>query len=181
MFDHQGQYVMVMEYVPSGNLHALIKRSPLPTTDAVRITLELCDALAQAHHIHIIHRDIKPENILMAEDGLPKLTDFGVARLLSETGRLTGTGALVGTPYYMSPEAWQGKPLDAQADIWSLGVVLFEMLSGQVPFAGDTLPAVMHKVLTELPPDLRALRPDVPPKTGCRGGTGADSRQGPAV
>ncbi len=162
MVDCQDRQVIVMEYVPGGNLHDLIQRGPLPVAQAVRIALELADALAQAHHIHIVHRDIKPENVLMADGVTPKLTDFGVARLLSETGRLTGTGALVGTPFYMSPEAWQGQALTAQADVWSLGVVLYEMVSGQVPFPGDTLPAVMHKVLMESPPDLRVLSPELP-------------------
>jgi eukaryotic-like serine/threonine-protein kinase len=162
MFDHQGQWVIVMEYVPGGSLHALIQQGPLPVAEAVRITLELCDALAQAHHTDIIHRDIKPENVLLTLDQVPKLTDFGVARLVGERARLTGTGMQIGTPYYMSPEAWEGKPLDAQADIWSLGVMLYEMLAGQVPFYGDTLIAVMNKVLTAPVPNIKALRPDLP-------------------
>jgi glucose/mannose transport system substrate-binding protein len=163
MFPLGKQQAIVMEYVPGGSLHSLIQRGPLPVDQATRIALELSDALARAHHLNIIHRDLKPENVLMAEDGTPKLNDFGVARLLSETARLTGTGTQVGTPYYMSPEAWEGKKLDAQADIWSLGVVLFEMLSGQLPFTGETLVAVMNKVLTTTPPELRKLRADVPP------------------
>ena len=163
MFAVGKQQAIVMEFVPGGSLHSLVKRGPLPVAQAMRIALELSDALAQAHHINIIHRDIKPENVLMAEDGRPKLTDFGVARLLSETHRLTGTGTQMGTPYYMSPEAWEGKQLDEQTDIWSLGVVLFEMVTGKVPFTGDTLVAVMNKVLTTPPPDLKTLRPDVPP------------------
>jgi eukaryotic-like serine/threonine-protein kinase len=163
MFAIGKQQAIVMEYVPGGSLHSLVKRGALPIHHAVRIALELSDALAQAHHINIIHRDLKPENVLMSEEGRPKLTDFGVARLLSETQRLTGTGTQVGTPYYMCPEAWEGKKLDEQSDIWSLGVVLFEMITGKVPFTGDTLVAVMNRVLTTPPPDLRTLRPDVPP------------------
>ncbi len=164
MFAHQGHQVIVMEYIGGGNLRDLIAQGPVPLGNAVRIALELSDALAQAHHINIIHRDLKPENVLRSEAGTPKLTDFGVARLLSETKRLTGTGALVGTPYYMSPEAWQGRPLDARADVWSLGVALYEMVTGRVPFEGDTLPAVMSKVMMELPPDPRTLRADIPPE-----------------
>jgi serine/threonine-protein kinase len=162
MFVHQGQQVIVMEYMPGGSLHTLIRRGALPAVRAREIALDLCDALIHAHRLGIIHRDIKPENVLLAEDGTPKLTDFGVARLLATNTRLTGTGTQVGTPYYMSPEAWEGKPLDAQADVWSLGVVLFEMLTGQVPFAGDTAAAVMTKVLMTPPPDLLTLSPDVP-------------------
>jgi peptide/nickel transport system substrate-binding protein len=163
-FQHEGQQVIVLEYVPGGSLHQLIKQGPLPIDQACRIALELCDALTRAHHLKIIHRDIKPENVLLAEDGTPKLSDFGVARLVSEGTRLTGTGTQVGTPFYMSPEAWQGQRLDGQADIWSLGVLLYEMLAGQVPFGGDTLVAVMNKVLTAPLPDLKPLRPEVPPE-----------------
>src|SRR3990172_3715242 len=162
-FQHEEQSVIVMEYVSGGSLNDLIERGPLSIERTRQIALELCDALTRAHHLNAIHRDIKPENVLIAEDGTPKLTDFGMARLVRESRQLTGSGARIGTPYYMSPEAWEGKPLDAQADIWSLGVVLFEMLSGQVPFVGDTLVAVMNKVLTAPLPDLKQLRPDAPP------------------
>ncbi len=163
MFPHEGQHVIVMEFVPGGSLHGLIKREGLlPLDRARRLALELCDALTRAHHLNIIHRDIKPENILIDADGTPKLTDFGLARLIGEGTRLTGTGTLLGTPYYMSPEAWEGKPLDAQADIWSLGVVLYEVLTGSVPFGGETLAAVMNKVLTAPLPDMPTLRADLP-------------------
>jgi serine/threonine protein kinase len=160
-FEHQGQFVIVMEYLPGGSLHDLIKKGPLPIDRARRITLELCDALIRSHLLNIIHRDIKPENVLIDKDGRPKLADFGVARLQEGT-RMTHTGTQVGTPYYMSPEAWEGQPLDAQADIWSLGVLFFEMLAGKVPFGGDTGAAVMKKVLTTPPPDLKKIRDDTP-------------------
>jgi branched-chain amino acid transport system substrate-binding protein len=163
MLTLEEQHVIIMEYVPGGSLHALLREGPLPLERTRRMTLELCDALTRAHHLNIIHRDLKPENVLLAADGTPKLTDFGVARLISEGTRLTSTGAQVGTPFYMSPEAWEGKPLDAQTDIWSLGIMLYEMLSGQVPFSGDTIVAVMNKVLNAPLPELTDLRPDVPP------------------
>ena len=164
MFDFEDKHVIVMEFVGGGSLHLLLRQGPLPVERVRQIGIDLCDALISAHRLNIIHRDLKPENVLMAPDGTPKLTDFGVARLLSEGTRLTGTGAQVGTPYYMSPEAWEGKALDAQADIWSLGVMLFEMLAGEVPFSGDTMAAVMTKVLmSQQPPDLKKMRPDVPP------------------
>ncbi len=161
-FQHEEQYVIVMEYVGGGSLHSLIKQGPLPINRTQKIALELCDALTRAHHLNIVHRDIKPENILLAEDGTPKLTDFGVAKLMSEATRLTGTGTQVGTPYYMCPEAWEGRPLDAQADIWSLGIVFYEMLAGEVPFGGETLVAVMNKVLNSPLPDLKTKRADIP-------------------
>ena len=164
MFEFENKHVIVMEFMAGGSLHNLLRQGALPVERARQIALDLCDALTSAHRLNIIHRDLKPENVLMAQDGTPKLTDFGVARLLSEGTRLTGTGAQVGTPYYMSPEAWEGKALDTQADIWSLGVMLFEMLAGEVPFSGDTMAAVMTKVLmSQQPPDLRRLRPEVPP------------------
>ena len=160
-FQYGENYVIVMEYVSGGSLHELISKGPLSIGRANRIALELCDALIRSHHLNIIHRDLKPENVLLAEDGTPKLADFGVARL-SEGTRMTRSGTQVGTPYYMAPEAWEGKPLDAQADIWSLGVILFEMVTGQVPFGGDTSAAVMNKVLTTPPPDMKKLRAEVP-------------------
>lgn len=158
-FDHEGQYVIVMEYVPGGSLHDLLKQGPLPVDQARRIAIELCDALIRSHHLNIVHRDLKPENVLLDQDGKPKLADFGVARL-GEGTRMTRTGTQVGTPYYMAPEAWGGKPLDAQADIWSLGIMLFEMLAGQVPFSGDTPLAVMGQVNTATIPNLKKLRPE---------------------
>jgi serine/threonine protein kinase len=160
-FEYEGQYVIVMEYVAGGSLHGLIKKGPIPVEHVRDIALELCDALVRSHHLNIIHRDIKPENVLLTEDGKPKLADFGVARL-NEGTRMTRSGAQVGTPYYMSPEAWEGKTIGAQADIWSLGVMLFEMLAGQVPFGGDTGATVMKNVLTAPPPNLKKLRADVP-------------------
>lgn len=160
-FENESQYVIVMEYVSGGNLQDLIKQGRLPIEDAKRIALELCDALIRSHHLNIIHRDIKPENVLLTDDGKPKLADFGVARL-NEGSHMTRTGTQVGTPFYMSPEAWEGKSLNAQTDIWSLGVMLFEMLTGQVPFEGDTGAVVMNKVLTSQPPDINKLRKEVP-------------------
>lgn len=160
-FEHDEQYVIVMEYVPGGSLYELIKAGPLPIERASQIALDLCDALIRAHRLNIIHRDIKPENVLIAEDGTPKLADFGVARL-SEGTRMTRTGTKVGTPYYMAPEAWKGETIDAQADIWSLGVVMYEMLAGKVPFDGDSEFSVMTKVCTTPPPDLKKLRKEVP-------------------
>ena len=162
-FPHEGQQAIVMEYVGGGSLHDLLKRGLLPVEQTRQIAIDLCDALTSAHRLNIIHRDLKPENVLLALDGTPKLTDFGVARLVSEGTRLTGTGTQIGTPFYMSPEAWQGQRLDAQTDIWSLGVMLWEMLTGDVPFGGDTMAAVMTKVLTAPLPDIKKLRAETPP------------------
>src|SRR3972149_3069992 len=162
-FQHESRQAIVLEFVPGGSLHDLLKHeAPLDIPRVKQVALDLCDALIRAHRLNIVHRDIKPENVLMAEDGTPRLTDFGVARLVGDATRLTGTGTQIGTPYYMSPEAWEGEQLDAQSDIWPLGVRLYEMLSGQVPFGGETLAAVMNKVLTAPLPDLRSARPETP-------------------
>lgn len=160
-FEHDEQFVIVMEYVGGGSLFDLLKEGALPIERARQVALDLCDALIRAHRLNIIHRDIKPENVLLDENGTPKLADFGVARL-NEGTRMTRSGTQVGTPHYMPPEAWEGKELDAQADIWSLGVMLFEMLSGQFPFDGNTPPMVMNKIFTSELPDLKKLRKDVP-------------------
>lgn len=160
-FEHEEYYVIVMEYVSGGSLHDLISKGAFSIEESNRIALGLCDALIRSHNLGIIHRDLKPENILLTKEGTPKLADFGVARL-NEGTRMTRSGTQVGTPYYMAPEAWEGKVLDAQADIWSLGVVIFEMLTGKVPFGGDTGAAVMNKVLTTNPPNLRTLRNEIP-------------------
>ena len=161
-FEHGEHYVIVMEYIPSGSLYDLIRAGPLPIDRASQIALDLCDALIRAHRLNIVHRDIKPDNVMIDRDGTPKLADFGVARLIEGT-RMTHTGTKVGTPYYMAPEAWKGETIDAQSDIWSLGVMIFEMLVGKVPFDGDSEFAVMTKICTTPPPDLKKLRADVSP------------------
>jgi len=133
----------------------------LPITRALQIALELADALARAHHLGVIHRDLKPANVLLAEDGTPRLTDFGHAHVAASP-RLTRTGALVGSVGYLSPEACNGEPLDPRADIWSLGVLLFEMLTGELPFVGDSLIAAVTAILTQPVPELAQRCPDVP-------------------
>jgi serine/threonine protein kinase/tetratricopeptide (TPR) repeat protein len=159
---HEGQQYLVLEYVAGGSLRALLQRKPrLALARALSILLELCDALARAHHLSTLHRDIKPENVLIAEDGTPRLTDFGLAR--SGNQRITQENAILGTVTYLSPEALWGEPLDQRADVWACGVMLFEMLAGRCPFEGDRQGAVITSILQRAPPDLQALRPDAPP------------------
>jgi predicted ATPase/transcriptional regulator with XRE-family HTH domain len=157
-------YLIVMEYVPGGSLRDLLNRQhQLPLHQIVEIGLELADALARAHHLNVIHRDLKPENVLLAADGTPRLTDFGIAYQPHIDTRLTPPGVLLGTMAYLSPEGYLGQELDARSDIWSFGVILYEMLAGQNPFAGGSLGATMMLILNQAIPDLSQVRPDTPP------------------
>lgn len=162
-FDVQdGEYYMVMEYVETESLKdRLQKRGALPVREALSIARKLADALAYAHAHGMLHRDVKPANVLMSKSGEPILTDFGIAKLMDSTG-LTASGAAVGTPAYMSPEAGRGEPVDERTDVYSLGVMLYEMLSGELPFDADTPYAVILKHINEPPPPLRPRVPYLP-------------------
>lgn len=159
--DAQGHYI-VMEYVSGGSLADLLMDIPrLPLKRLYTLALDLADALTRAHRLDIIHRDLKPANILIAEDATPRLTDFGVAHFGDQTG-LTQAGGIVGTYAYLSPEAATGQPPSVLSDIWSFGVILFEMLTGERPFKGDYPAAVLTGILTQPAPDIAALRPETP-------------------
>ncbi len=161
-FEEARRQYLVMEYLPGGSLQdKLAAQERLPSAHVIGIALDLADALAHAHGLGIIHRDLKPANILLAEDGTPRLTDFGCAFLTDRTP-LTQAGVAVGTVYYLAPEACRGEPFDARADIWAFGVTLFELLTGQRPFTGRNLAATIMAILMEPPPDLGGLAPDVP-------------------
>jgi DNA-binding SARP family transcriptional activator len=158
----EGQHYLVMEYVGGGSLQDLMaKGEPLPLDRVLEIALDLVDALTRAHRLNIIHRDLKPANVLLAEDGTPRLTDFGIARMV-DSSQLTESGLIVGTVNYLSPEGCDGQPLDERADIWALGVILFEMLSGKQPFKGETLASILAAILTQPVPDLSQYRADIP-------------------
>lgn len=165
-YEHEGRHAIVMEYVPGGTLRDLLDRqNPLPLNQLLNIGLELSDALIRAHHLQILHRDIKPENVLLTDNGAPRLTDFGAALLKSDeaqAARLTRTGTTVGSPAYMSPEALYGEELDVRGDIWSFGVLLYEMIAGRRPFDGDTTTHVIVQILHDPAPDLSTLRADLP-------------------
>jgi NarL family two-component system response regulator LiaR len=162
--EEAGQHYIIMEYVAGGSLADLLRNQPrLPLGRALAIGLEVADALARAHHLNIIHRDIKPGNILLAGDGTPRLTDFGLAHL-GNYPPITSAGHHIGTFQYLSPEGCDRQPLDARADIWSLGVVLFEMLAGERPFDGEGYPgAIVRAILNQTAPSLAQFRDDVPP------------------
>jgi serine/threonine-protein kinase len=153
---------LVMEYAAGGSIFDLLQRQPQLRLDrVVAIGLGVASALAQVHRLGILHRDIKPSNILLAAGGTPRLTDFGLARLGSST-TLTTAESLLGTFQYVSPEAWHKGKLDERADIWSLGVVLYEMLAGARPFDGDTPYEIMWAINNDPLPDLCTYRDDVP-------------------
>ena len=156
-----GQMYIVMAYYRGESLKDRIKRGPLAVSDAADIAIQLARGLEKAHQRGIIHRDIKPANVLMAEDGLVKIVDFGLARLARAT-RVTRTGTTMGTAAYMSPEQAQGQEMDHRTDLWSLGVVLYEMLTGQLPFKGEREASLLYSIVHEQPQRLKSLKPDVP-------------------
>ncbi len=159
--EDEGHYI-VMEFVGGGSLADLIaQQSLLPVDRAVAIALELSDALARAHHLNILHRDIKPGNVLLAEDGTPRLTDFGLARL-GNYPALTSIGSILGTFHYISPEVCYNQKVDERSDIWSFGVVLYEMLTRELPFTGDTPYEIIQSILNQPLPDLTWRRADIP-------------------
>ena len=161
--EENDQHYLVMEYVSGGSLADRLKRQhQLPLEQVISIGLELSDALSRAHHLDIIHRDIKPGNILLAEDGTPRLTDFGLARV-GRLPSLTTAGSILGTFQYLSPEAVENRDLDERSDIWSFGVVLFEMLTGRRPFDGDTPFDVIWSIKNQPLPVIENLRDGIPP------------------
>jgi len=146
-----GQFWIVMELLTGGHLKGLIRqRQSLPPQDALTIARDIASALAYAHERQIVHRDIKPENILRSADGVWKLTDFGIAKQQNSDIK-TQLGLVVGSLSYMSPEQATGAPVDARSDIYSLGISLFEMLTGKVPFRGDTREVLAQHVTRDLP------------------------------
>ncbi|MGN6392462.1 MAG: protein kinase domain-containing protein [Gemmatimonadales bacterium] len=153
-----------MPYVAGETLRRRLERDGmLPIAEAVRLAREVADALAYAHALGVVHRDVKPENILLSA-GHALVADFGVARVLGPRhGAITGEGTTVGSPAYMSPEQAAGEPTDGRTDVYALGCVLFEMLTGRPPFTGSSAMALMARRLVESAPEVRALRPDVPP------------------
>ena len=158
--DEQMAYI-VFEYVEGENLKDRIRREgPLPIPEAVAYAIEIARALSAAHSRQIVHRDVKPQNVLLDSEGSAKITDFGIARTLTEEG-LTGDGRVLGTTDYVSPEQALGHPVTGQSDVYSLGVVLYEMLTGEVPFRGDSPVAVAMKHVREELPDLQRQRAHV--------------------
>jgi hypothetical protein len=156
-----GTPYIVFEHVEGETLKALIcRRGPLEVTEALAYAIELARALGAAHERHIVHRDVKPQNVLVTAEGTVKITDFGIARTLTEQG-LTVDGRVLGTTDYVSPEQALGHPVTGQSDVYSLGVVLYEMLTGAVPFTGPNPVAVAMRHVREEVPDVQYRRPEV--------------------
>lgn len=157
----EGRHYLIMEFIPGGSLRDLLNKQPkLPMHHVIHIGLGLADALARAHDLGIIHRDLKPANVLLANDGTPRLSDFGVAHIAANP-RLTRTGMLIGTPHYLSPEACKQEKLDSRIDIWALGVMLFETLTGTVPFTGESIFDIVQAIIEQPTPDITHYRPDI--------------------
>jgi eukaryotic-like serine/threonine-protein kinase len=165
MFDlgeAEGAHFITMEYVPGEDLKRLIRTmGRLSPAQAISIARQVCEGLSEAHRQGIVHRDLKPQNIMVDEDGNARIMDFGIARSMKGKG-ITGEGVIIGTPEYMSPEQVDGKDVDRRTDIYSLGIILYEMLTGRAPFEGETPFSVGVKQKSEIPKDPAALNPQIP-------------------
>ena len=159
--DH-GEYYIVMEYIEGKHLKNLLKkRGKLTLSEAVDIMLQITDGMAAAHDSYIIHRDIKPQNIMILENGLVKITDFGIAMAMNAT-QLTQTNSVMGSVHYLPPEQASGQGSTLQSDIYSMGIVMYELLTGELPFKGDNAVEIALKHLKEPIPDIREKLPNVP-------------------
>src|SRR3954463_14475829 len=161
--EYDGTYYIAMEYLPGKTLKEVLREeAPLDQLRAIDYAIQILQAAAFAHRRGIIHRDFKPHNVMVGPDGRLKVTDFGIAR--AGASEMTETGSIMGTAQYLSPEQAQGQRVGAQSDLYSIGVVLYEMLTGRVPFTGESAVSIALKHVSEEPPALRALRPDVHPR-----------------
>ena len=155
-----GQLFIVMAFYEGPTLKQRLEHGPMTVEEALEVATQIADGLAKAHAQGVVHRDIKPGNVMLTEDGV-RILDFGLATFVDAL-KLTAENASFGTPAYMSPEQVRGLPADARSDVWAVGIVLYEMLAGHVPFQGSHAEAIAHAVRNETPRPLRAGRPDVP-------------------
>jgi serine/threonine protein kinase/tetratricopeptide (TPR) repeat protein len=160
--EEKGTHYITMEYVPGEDLKSFIRRTrQLTPGTVVTIAKQICEGLTEAHRLGVIHRDLKPQNIMIDKEGNARIMDFGIARSVEGKG-ITGAGVMVGTPEYMSPEQAEVKEVDQHSDIYSLGVILYEMVTGRVPFEGETPLSIAMKHKSEMPKDPKELNAQIP-------------------
>ncbi len=163
--EHGGRQYIVFEYVAGENLkHRIDREGALPVGEAVDLALQIGRALQFAHQNGLVHRDVKPQNVLLNGDGRAKVTDFGIARSLDMQRGMTQTGTVLGTSDYIAPEQAQGSRVDERTDVYSLGIVLYELLTGETPFSGENFVAVAMQHINNPPPNIQDIRGDVPPR-----------------
>jgi serine/threonine-protein kinase len=159
--EHDGAPYIVMEFLSGSDLEVLlVGEKPMPLADKLDVAIQLCEGLGYAHEQGIVHRDIKPSNVRVLEDGTVKILDFGIAKFAVST--VTQSGTIMGTASYMSPEQIMGQPVDGRADLFSAGVLLFELLAGRKPFQGEQATAVVYQIMNVEPPTVRSQVPDLP-------------------
>ncbi|NIM90715.1 MAG: protein kinase [Candidatus Aminicenantes bacterium] len=160
--EEKGTYYITMEYVPGEDLKSSIRRfGQIPVGKTISIAKQVCEGLSEAHRLGVVHRDLKPNNIMIDKEGNARIMDFGIARSIKGKG-ITGAGVMIGTPEYMSPEQVEGKDVDQRSDIYSLGIILYEMSTGRVPFEGDTPFTVGIKQKSEIPKDPKEINAQIP-------------------
>ena len=160
--EEKGTHFITMEYVPGEDLKSSIRRfGQIPVGKTISIAKQICEGLSEAHRLGVVHRDLKPGNIMIDKEGNARIMDFGIARSLKAKG-ITGAGVMIGTPEYMSPEQVEGKDTDQRSDVYSLGVIIYEMVTGRVPFEGDTPFTIGMKHKSETPKDPKELNAQIP-------------------
>jgi len=160
--EEKGTHFITMEFVPGEDLRSLLRRiGQLPIGKSISIAKQICEGLVEAHRLGVVHRDLKSNNIMIDKEGNVRIMDFGIARSIEGKG-ITGPGVMIGTPEYMSPEQVEGKEVDPRSDIYSLGIILYEMVTGKLPFEGDTPFTVGVKHKSEIPKDPKELNTQIP-------------------